>query len=118
MSRPLLARLRDVAFLHLLILFNTFASVIAKSLSREQLMSWRFVRLYVVEMAIIIGYAFFWQKIIKRFDISVAYANTGIGIAWVMLWALLFFGEPVRPANLVGTAIIIAGIFLVFRDAK
>ncbi|MBN2537063.1 transporter [candidate division WOR-3 bacterium] len=118
MSRPPPARVRDIIALHALVLLNSFASVIAKTLSREQFLSWRFVRLYAVEMAIIVGYAFCWQKIIRRFDISVAYANTGIGIAWVMLWALLFFGEPVRPANLFGTAIIIGGIFLVFRNAK
>lgn len=111
-------RLRDIVLLHVLILCNSFASVIAKILSRQEFPSWLFLRLYSLELVIIIGYAYFWQKLIRRFDISVAYANTGLGIAWVMIWAALFFGEPIHPANIAGTVIILAGIFLVFRDAE
>jgi len=60
-------------------------------------------------------YAFFWQKVLKRFDLSVAYANTGMYVVWTMAWAALFFGESIRLNNLLGAAVVILGVGVLFR---
>ena len=63
-------------------------------------------------------YAIFWQQIIKRYPLSVAYANRAFAIFWTFLWSLLFFQESVRPANIIGILCVFFGILLVNSDAK
>ncbi len=63
-------------------------------------------------------YAVLWQQIIKRFDLSIAYCNRAFAVCWSFLWGVLFFGEQVRPLNLVGIGIVLAGILLVNSDAQ
>lgn len=63
-------------------------------------------------------YAIFWQQIIKKFDLSIAYANRAFAIFWTFLWGVLFFGEHVKLLNLVGIVIVFLGILLVNQDAE
>ena len=70
------------------------------------------------EIACLGFYAIFWQQIIKRFDLSVAYANRAFAIFWTFLWSILLFHEQVRPANVIGIIIVFLGIQLVNTDAR
>ena len=63
-------------------------------------------------------YAVFWQQIIKRVDLSVAYANRAFAIFWSTLWAVVLFKEKITPANAIGIIVIFLGILLVNKDAK
>ena len=63
-------------------------------------------------------YAIFWQQIIKRFDLSIAYANRATAIFWSTLWAMLLFGDKITLANTLGIIVIFTGIMLVNQDAK
>ena len=47
----------------------------------------------------------------------VLYANRAFAIFWSMLWALIIFGERVTLKNIIGVAVIFAGIMLVNQDA-
>lgn len=63
-------------------------------------------------------YAIFWQQIIKRYELSVVYANRAFSVFWSFLWSLLLFHENVRAANIVGIVLVFLGILLVNSDAK
>ena len=63
-------------------------------------------------------YAVFWQQIIKRFDLSIAYANRAFAVCWSFLWGILLFGEKVRPMNFAGIAMVLAGILLVNQEVE
>ena len=63
-------------------------------------------------------YAIVWQQIIKRFDLSIAYANRAFAVCWTFLWGVLLFGEQVRPANFAGIALVLAGILLVNQEVE
>ena len=63
-------------------------------------------------------YAVFWQQIIKRVDLSVAYANRAFAIFWSTLWAVILFREKITPANAIGIIVIFLGIQLVNKDAE
>lgn len=63
-------------------------------------------------------YAVLWQQIIKRYDLSIAYCNRAFAVCWSFLWGVVLFGEQVRPLNLVGIAVVLAGILLVNLDAE
>lgn len=107
-------RLRDILLLHALILLHSSAGIIAKTLSSHRLFSLSFLLLYALEVFVLLVYAFFWQKILKRFELSVAYANNGMYIVWTLVWATLFFGERIRLNNIIGAIVVISGIIVLF----
>lgn len=72
----------------------------------------------LLEIACLGAYAVIWQQIIKRYDLSIVYANRAFAVCWSFLWGVLLFGERVKPLNLVGIVIVLAGILLVNQDAK
>ena len=61
-------------------------------------------------------YAILWQQIIKRFDLSVAYANRSIALLWSMIWAIILFHEKLTALNIIGAVIIIIGTMIVNGD--
>ena len=58
-------------------------------------------------------YAIFWQRVLKRVDLSVAYANKGIGILWTLVWSTLIFKESITLLNVVGIIVICVGVMVV-----
>ena len=63
-------------------------------------------------------YAVLWQQIIKRYDLSIAYANRAFGIFWTFLWSVLLFHEPVKPASVIGIVLVFLGILTVNSDVE
>lgn len=55
---------------------------------------------------------------IKKFELSVAYANRAMAILWSMIWAVLFFHDRITIRNIVGVAIVLVGIVLVNTDKE
>lgn len=76
----------------------------------------RFILLYGGEILVLGVYAILWQQIIKRVDLSVAYANRSIALIWSMLWAVLIFHDTLKIHQIIGVAIVIAGTILVNSD--
>lgn len=66
--------------------------------------------------AALFAYAFFWQKILKKVNLTTAYANKATGLLWTLVWAALLFREPVSLRNVIGLAVICAGVFLVMNN--
>jgi len=58
-------------------------------------------------------YALIWQQVLKRFSLTVAYSNRGIVYLWIVVWAAVFFKESISVFNVIGLAVIVAGIALV-----
>lgn len=58
-------------------------------------------------------YAIAWQKVIKRFDLSVAYANKSVYLIWSQLWAVLIFHESLSWNNVLGLFIVFFGVLVV-----
>ena len=81
-------------------------------------LTWTGCRWLFLEVVCLGVYALLWQQIIKRFDLSIAYANRAFAICWTFVWGVLLFGESVKPLNIVGILIVLAGILLVNQDAK
>lgn len=62
------------------------------------------------------AYAICWQQILKRVELSTAYMFKGTSLIFVMLLAFALFGEAITLMNIIGAAVIIAGITLFARD--
>ena len=64
-------------------------------------------------MVILGVYAIVWQQLIKKFEISVAYANKAMGLLWSIVWAILIFKDAVTIKNVIGVVIVIIGTMIV-----
>ena len=103
--------------MQLAVCIYTCSGIAAKLASRYSFMSKGFILCYGAEILLLGIYAIFWQQIIRRVDISVAYANRASSIFWSTLWAVLLFGDKLSVQNLIGIGLIFAGIWTVNRDA-
>ena len=108
--------LKNIIFLQLIVIVFTFSGVAAKMASGERFLSPRFILFFGIQLGILGIYAILWQQIIKRFDLSVAYANRAMAIMWSMLWAVVFFHEEISVQNVIGVLIVIIGIVIVNSD--
>lgn len=111
-------KLKQIAILQGIILIYTFSTVAAKFASGYPFLSKEFCLFYGVEILILGVYAILWQQIIKRFDISIAYANKAAGIFWSIVWAILFFKEEITWKNVLGIVVVFIGIMVVNSDDK
>ena len=98
--------------LHILLLVYSFSGVLSKLASGENFLSIKFC-LYYGSIIFLLGiYAIFWQQIIKRLDLTMAYANRAVAVVWGILWGFLLFSESITIGKIVGALLIIAGIVL------
>ena len=104
--------------LQLVVMLYTLSSVAAKMASGQAFLSLPFIVYYGVEILILGFYAIAWQQIIKRCDLSVAYANRSMAILWSLVWIVIFFHEALTVKNIIGVLIVFAGTMIVNSDGE
>ena len=110
--------IKDILLLQGIIVIYTMSGVAAKFASANEFLSFRFILFYGIEICILGVYALLWQQIIKRFDLSIAYANRSIALLWSMVWAAVFFHEGITVQNIIGVLIVLAGTIVVNSDGN
>lgn len=109
-------KVKNFALLHLCIWIYTGSSICSKLASQYPFLSSEYVFFTLLIFMILGIYAIFWQQIIKRFEASVAYSNKSVTTIWTLLYSVLFFGEGLTIYNVIGTAVLIAGVTMVASD--
>lgn len=109
----LTVKIKNIIVLQGVIIIYTLAGVAGKLASRYGFLSTGFILSYGMEIIILGIYAFLWQQILKRFDLSVAYANRAIALIWSLIWAAVIFQEHITVPNIAGALIVIAGTIIV-----
>ena len=101
-----MGKIRDYIFLHLSVVLFSFTSVFSKSASNQfnegglgNPMLYVFVFLMFLDCLV---YALCWQKVIKRFDLNIGYANRSV----YLLWSL-------TPRNIIGLLVVLVGVVIV-----
>lgn len=115
-------KIKDYFFLHLAVVLFSFTSVFSKSASiqlksgglKDPLL-YVFVFLMFFDCFI---YAICWQKIIKKFDLNIGYANRSVYLLWSQVWAASIFGEKLSVRNMVGILIVLIGVIVVSLSAE
>ncbi len=107
-----------ILVLQLVVMLYTLSSVAAKMASGQAFLSLPFFLYYGVEILILGFYAIAWQQIIKRCDLSVAYANRSMAILWSLIWTVIFFHEALSLKNIIGVLIVFAGTMIVNSDGE
>ena len=105
--------IKNIIILQVIIMIYTLSTVAAKFASNEEFLSGKFILFYGIEIVILGVYAILWQQIIKKFDISIAYANKAMSLLWSVIWAIVFFKEDITIKNIIGILIVIIGTLIV-----
>lgn len=103
----------DYLFLYIAFFIFSCSSIFNKIASRYPLLSIRFLMFYALGLGVMVVYAFLWQKVLKRFELSVAYANRPVVTLFGMLWGVLLFHETITWNMVLGAIVIVFGIWLV-----
>ena len=90
----------------------SFVNVIAK-LAGAAGFGIEFILLLGLQYLILGVYAIMWQQILKKFTLITATASKGVIVVLNLLWAALIFNEHIDIFNIIGSAVIIIGIYIV-----
>ena len=117
--RPSGAALRPLLALQIMLIIFSLAmalvKVAAEAWSREGFWSPGVLGTLAGAVSIMALYAVGWQNILQRLPLTVAYFNRGLVVFWGLLWSAVLFGEALTFFNLLGTAVVFAGLALVNR---
>lgn len=111
-------KLKTIIKLQAVVLVYTFASIFSKLASGEEFLSVKFLVFFGLEFIVLFIYALLWQQVIKKTELSVAYANREMYLLWSLLWAIVFFHNDVTPTNIIGCLLVIAGTFVITGEDR
>lgn len=109
---------KDYVFLHLTMLLMSFTGVISKFAAQYEFLSLPFILCYGSLIFVLGIYAVLWQQILKKIDLSVAYANKSIVTIWGLIWSVIFFNEIITFKTIIATIFIIIGIIFFNKEEK
>ncbi len=111
--------LKYLIFLHINIILYSVVGVLCKVAANAAmvsgLISFEVITIGALIFVVLAIYAYFYQKIIKVMDLTVAYANRSLLTLWTLVWAILLFNEAITIGNIIGSLIIVLGIWLVVQ---
>lgn len=113
-----LKKVKNVILLQGVVIIYTISSVMSKEASASKGQLLRFFFFFGMEFVFLGIYAVLWQQMIKRFELSVAYANRSMAVLWSMVWAVIFFHDTITVKNIVGVLLVVAGTAIVNMDTK
>lgn len=113
-----LQRLKNIVILQAVVVVYTLSSVVAKFATGKELFSFSFFLFYGLEIAVLGVYAILWQQMIKKFDLSVAYANRAMALLWSAIWAVVLFHENLSEKQIAGILLVVLGTVIVNTDTQ
>jgi len=110
--------IKNIILLQLIVVIYTINSIIAKFATGAEVFSAKFFLFYAAEICVLGVYAVCWQQMIKRFELSVAYANRSMAILWTALWSVLIFKESLSVKQIIGILLVVVGTIIVNTPKK
>lgn len=110
--------IKNILILQAVVVVYTLSSVVAKFATGKELFSFSFFLFYGLEIVILGIYAILWQQMIKRFDLSVAYANRAMAIVWSAVWAIVLFKDVLALKQVIGIGFVVLGTIIVNSEQK
>lgn len=111
-------KVKDILYLQLIVMIFSLSSVTAKFASGQKFMTRGFILFYGLEVVILAVYALLWQQAIKKFDISIAYANKAMVLLWGLLWSVVIFHDSITVRKVFGVALVICGVIILNRGQE
>ncbi len=107
----------DILLLQGAVIVYSLSTVAANLASKQEFLSLSYIVFFALEFLILAAYAIMWQQIIKKFQLSVAYANKPLTLMWSLLWNFIIFHQGITPWKVVGVVFVIAGIIVMNSGA-
>ncbi|MBQ9305769.1 transporter [Butyrivibrio sp.] len=109
--------LADILLLQSAVVVYSLSTVAANLASKYEFLSSRYILFFGLEFVILAAYALIWQQMIKRFQLSVAYANKALTLMWSMLWNFIIFSQGITPFKVVGVVLVVIGVMIMNTGA-
>ncbi len=103
---------KDILMLQAVFFIYSISSVVSKFASGKELFSIGFLLFYGLDILVLGVYALLWQQVIKKFELSVAYANKAVTLLWALVWGIFLFREQITFFKAAGILLVAAGIFI------
>ena len=101
--------------LHIALLIYSTSGLFSKNASRHPFGSLPFILFYAGMIAVLGIYAILWQQVIKRMNVTTAYANKAVTVVWGVVLGILFFGEKISLRQVIACGVIILGTVMYVR---
>lgn len=111
-------RIKNIILLQGVVVIYTLSGIMSKNASANGDNLVKFLTSFGLEFLLLAVYAVLWQQMIKRFELSVAYANRSMAVLWSMLWAVLFFHDEITVKNMIGVLLVTVGTVIINTDVK
>lgn len=96
-------------------LVYSLVSVLAKCASKQS--NFTMMCFFLFGEIFVLGiYAVLWQQALKKFPLVVAMSNKGVTVIFSLIWSALLFQEEISTVNIVGSLMILFGIWMVSAD--
>ena len=105
-------KLADLLLLEISVIVYSLSTVAANMASRHEFLSAGYILFFGLDFVILAVYAILWQQIIKRFQLSVAYANKALTLLWSMLWNYIIFSQGITPGKVAGVVLVMIGVMI------
>ncbi|MBP3784341.1 MAG: transporter [Butyrivibrio sp.] len=102
-------KVADFLLLELSVLVYSLSTVAANMAAKYEFLSLGYILFFGLEFVVLAIYAVLWQQIIKKFQLSIAYANKSVVLLWTMLWNYLIFAQGITAGKIAGVLLVMAG---------
>lgn len=111
-------KIKNIILLQGVVVIYTLSGIMSKNASASGDNPVKFLIFFGLEFVLLAVYAVLWQQMIKRFELSVAYANRSMAVLWSMLWAVLLFHDKITVKNIIGVLLVTTGTVVINTDIK
>ena len=105
-------KLKTFFVLHIMLMIYSMSGICSKMAAEEKFLSIKFCFFYGMIIVLLGFYAIGWQQIIKRIDLTTAYANKAITTVWGLVWGVLFFKERITLGKTLGVILVVLGVVI------
>ncbi|RKM54494.1 transporter [Butyrivibrio sp. X503] len=102
----------DILQIQSAVVIYSLSTVAANLASKHDFLSWKYILFFGLEFFILGVYAIVWQQMIKKFQLSIAYANKALTLMWSMLWNFVIFSQGITPWKVVGVVLVVIGVMV------
>ena len=106
--------IKSIILLEVAFFIYSICSMILKSVSYTNELS-KIIIAYLLGVFVLGIYAILWQQVLKRMNLSIAFANKVITILWGMIWGKLIFNENINIGMIIGAIVVIIGIVIMMK---
>lgn len=102
----------DILQLQSAVVVYSLSTVAANLASKYDFLSLNYIFFFGMEFLVLAVYAIIWQQMIKKFQLSIAYANKALTLLWSMLWNIIIFKYTITGLKVAGVIMVVIGVMV------